>query len=104
MSKEENSSEESIRLELLAEIISKLTSMEKRLDKLENGNGLSIEVDTNYSSKIPQSRSPSLGSIGEKVDEEETLSNTEDIIKEKIRKAVDHIIAYSKEVPYIMNK
>jgi hypothetical protein len=90
----------SILIELVASLNDRLTKLEEKV----NGNSLSKIIDTENYSKISQPRSPSLGSIGEKVDEEETLSNTEDIIKEKIRKAVDHIIAYSKEVPYIMNK
>jgi len=92
----------SILIEYLADLSSRLSKLEAIISK---DSSLSKTIDTNNYSKIPQPRSPSMSEIGEeKIDEKETLSNTEDELKNKIRKATEMILTYAKEVPYIMNK
>jgi len=101
MSKEEDA-KLSAQLSIILEYLNDLNERMFRLEKKELSNTI---VDTNnYSSKIPQTREKSLLEVGEKVEEErETLQNSEDIIKEKIRKVVDQILEYSKNIDYIQS-
>jgi len=89
----------SILIELVASLNDRLEKLEKQVYR--NRELSNTVVDTENYFKIPQGRSPSLG--GEKI-EEETIPNTEDVIKEKVRKAVDQILEYSKGIDYIQNK
>lgn len=98
-SKEPKLDPTSILIELFASLNERLEKLEKEVHKNKE---LSIDVDTNYSSKIPDGRSPSLSSIGLVIKEEEIPGHDEDIVKEKIRKCVSMILETAPE--YVMNK
>lgn len=103
MSKE-NNPELSIAVELLAEITNKLTLMEKRIEKLENGNRLSLSniVDTEGDKEVEHRRSPSLSNIGLKVEEGNLENSGEDRIKQIIKHCSEVILESAPD--YITNK
>jgi uncharacterized protein with von Willebrand factor type A (vWA) domain len=70
--------------ELLEQILSKIEEQNKRIDDLEK------RVST-------PGRSPSLSEVGIVPEEMELSEDT----KDKIRKAVDLILAYSRTIPYL---